>query len=87
MEITTRMQEKDCRLIEKLEKMGILGSIRQRVGAENESDESFDYRIVNMGEKRLVAEWVGFEIGDENWAYSIISKYETLKDFISKNTG
>ena len=87
MEITARMQEKDCILIEKLEKMGILGSIRQRVGAENESDESFDYRIVKIKKKRLVAEWVGFEIGDENWAYSIISKYETLKEFISKNTG
>jgi len=66
-------------IIETLEHWGILGDIRYRLGIE-ETDISMDEKISRMSPQKIVALWVGFELGDENWAHAIINKYEILKD-------
>lgn len=62
-----------------LEENGILGDIRQRLGAEDENDTSRDARIIHMGARMLTAIAFGWELGDDNWGYQIIDMFVTLK--------
>lgn len=64
--------------IKTLEEMGILGDIRERLGAKGENDTSRDTRITNMDIKESVAAWSAWHLGDESWANDIIGKYQTL---------
>lgn len=61
-----------------LEEMGLLGDIRERLGAEDENDTSFDTHITNMNMKEAVAKWSAWSLGDESWANNIIDNYQTL---------
>lgn len=56
-----------------------LGEIRQRLGAENEYDQSYDDRISRMSPKEIVAKWCGWVLGDEDWGNEIVTFYEDLK--------
>lgn len=56
-----------------------LGCIRQRLGAINGKDTSFDDRIAKMSPKKVVCAWCGWVLGDEDWGDEIIEFYESLK--------
>ena len=62
----------------KLRDLGILGDVRQRLGAAGEFDKSEDSRIEAMPPNQLVGLWSGWNLGDESWAEDIIKMYEEL---------
>lgn len=53
--------------VEKLKQIGILGDVRQRLGAENESDDSMDDKVNRLTNSQLVGAWSGWNLGDESW--------------------
>lgn len=57
---------------------GDLGDIRQRLGANDEDDDSFDAAINGMTAEDLCATKSGWELGDELWAESYIYLYRRL---------
>lgn len=59
--------------------LSILDAVRQRLGAEDENDTSFDEQIERLTPKELMAKWSGWHLGDEDWARMIINDYENLK--------
>lgn len=67
-----------------LKKMGILGDIRQRLGAKNEEDTSFDKTIEMMSTRDIVAAEYGWELGDNSWGYNIIDLYLRLTKALDK---
>ena len=59
--------------------IGILQDVRQRLGAKNEDDTSYDDIIAKMSAKEIMAKWCGWNLGDEGWANLIINIYENIK--------
>lgn len=57
----------------------ILVAVRKRLGAESDTDTSWDEQIKHMIPKELMARWSGWKLGDEYWARHIIEQYEFLK--------
>lgn len=72
MKVLTEQQKEKLQVIDSL---GILGSVRQRLGAEDENDESHDGQIVEMSASQIIAKHCGWELGDESWAKSFIQDY------------
>jgi len=64
--------------IDKLEQMGILGDIRERLGIE-ENETFMDDKINRMDAKKIAELWSGWNLGDESWAREIINIYEEIK--------
>ena len=62
-----------------LELSGDIGDIRERLGAENEDDESFDEQINAMSSKEICMAWSGWNLGDGSWAKEIINMYLELE--------
>jgi len=72
--------------IELLRELRILGDIRERLGANNEKDESRDATIESMDARELVATKYGWELGDNSWGYNIIDLYlEISKELDEEN--
>jgi len=65
--------------VEKLKQIGILESIRMRLGAANGDDESRDGRINGMTNHQLVKEWCGWELGDGTWWTTMKSYFDQLE--------
>lgn len=65
--------------IEKLDDLGILGDVRQRLGADDENDTQFDDRINGMPNKKLIALHCGWVLGDESWWNDFKYKFDELK--------
>lgn len=57
----------------------ILIAVRQRLGAESETDTSRDEAIKHMTPKELMARYAGWQLGDEYWGRHIVQQYEFLK--------
>lgn len=55
------------------------GDIRQRLGAKDEKDTTFDDLIFEMSPKEVVAIWTGWVLGSNGWGHEIIDFYESLK--------
>lgn len=53
--------------VEKLKKIGILGAVRQRMGADDENDDVYDEDINKLGNSELVEKYCGWELGDGSW--------------------
>jgi hypothetical protein len=70
--------------VEKLEEVGILGDVRQRLGANDESDSSKDHKINEMDNERLVKEWCGWHLGDGSWWTSMKSYFDQLEELTNK---
>lgn len=64
-----------------LEDLCILGDIRERLGAKDENDTSFDDKINKMDANRIAAEYSAWSIGDSAWWYSL----KNIFDELSKN--
>ncbi len=63
---------------EKLKNLGILGSVRQRLGAKDENDNSKDVEINCMENSSLVEAWCGWHLGDG----SIWTKMKNFYDIL-----
>ena len=66
--------------IEKLEQVGILGDVRQRLGADDKNDTSKDNRINAMDSSELVAKWSGWNLGDEGWWNTMKYYFDELEN-------
>jgi len=66
-------------MTERLEDIGILGEIRQRLGATNENDTSFDNDINKMTPDKLMYEWAGWKLGYGDWWTDMKKKYDRLR--------
>ena len=61
----------------------LLGAVRQRLGADDESDDSKDARIKRMSSIELVGAYSGWEIGGDSWGRKFVGIYLHLEE-ISK---
>lgn len=65
--------------VEKLIQLGIIGDVRQRLGAEDENDTSSDDRINKMDNSKLVEQWAGWHLGDGSWWATMKAYYDGLE--------
>lgn len=70
--------------VEKLNHIGILGSVRQRLGGENQDDETYDAKINKMSNSQCIAALSGWELGDEAWWKEYKSKFDMLEELGEK---
>jgi|GEM_PF-1881565 len=66
--------------VEKLEDIGILGEIRQRLGAEDKLDESKDEKINNLSNHQLISAWCAWKIGDKFWWEKMKQMFDRLEE-------
>jgi hypothetical protein len=65
---------------EKLNRIGRLGDVRQRLGADSPEDESQDVRIEKMTNTDMIAKSVGWSLGDDNWWIDSKSDFDRLEE-------
>lgn len=65
--------------VEKLDGLGILGDVRQRLGADKEDDTRYDDQINSMSPRELTKEYTAWILGSESWADTILDTYAALK--------
>ena len=66
--------------VEKLKALRMLGSVRKRLGANNEIDESFDDEINEMSSSELVEQWCGWHLGDGSWWIDMKRMFDELEN-------
>ena len=66
-------------MTERLKDLGILGDIRQRLGADNENDTSFDKDIDQMTADELMYAWAAWKLGYGDWWTDMKKKYDRLR--------
>jgi hypothetical protein len=66
--------------IEKLEIIGELGSVRQRLGAKDENDERKDALINTLSNHELVNKICGWELGDGSWWDDLKHSFDELEN-------
>jgi hypothetical protein len=66
--------------VEKLKKLGILGTVRQRQGADNASDETYDESINEMDNSELIKQWCAWHLGNGSWWTTMKYKFDRLED-------
>lgn len=49
--------------VDKLAELGVLGAVRQRLGADHDHDTSFDKEINAMSSHRVVYNYAAWELG------------------------
>ena len=65
-------------MTERLKDLGILGDIRQRLGAKDGNDTSCDKDIDQMTADELMYAWAGWEFGYGDWWTDMKNKYDRL---------
>ena len=65
--------------VEKLTELGIIGDVRQRLGADDENDTSKDNRINEMDSSSLVNAWAGWYLGDGSLWTTMKAYYDALE--------
>jgi len=65
--------------VEKLTQLGIIGDVRQRLGAYDENDTSSDSRINQMENSQLIKQWAGWHLGDGSWWTTMKAYYDGLE--------
>lgn len=65
--------------VEKLTQLGIIGDVRQRLGADNENDEQMDMHINTYNHDQLVKAWAGWYLGDGSWWTTMKAYYDGLE--------
>lgn len=58
-----------------LEEIGKLEDFRYYLGADEDGDTKYDQKINSLSPLGLTRVLCGFELGDQNWADTIISFY------------
>ena len=70
--------------VEKLTQLGIIGDIRQHLGADDENDTSFDNMINKMNNSALVEAWTGWNLGGGYWCWSVMKAHYDRLEELSK---
>lgn len=65
--------------VEKLTQLGIIGYVRQSLGADDENDTCSDSRINQMDNTQLVKQWAGWHLGDGSWFTTMKAYYDELE--------
>lgn len=58
-----------------------LGAIRQRLGADNENDTSYDDKIEKLTNSELMEKYIGWHLGDSWWWQNPKSIFDRLEAF------
>ena len=66
--------------VDKLKQIGIIGVVRQRLGAANQNDESFDESINQIDNDRIVREWAIWYLGTDGWWVRMKAVYDKLEN-------
>ena len=66
--------------VEKLKKVGMLASVRQRLGARSAADNSYDEQINNTSNSDLVALYSAWYLGTGDWWYDLKWKFDQLNE-------
>jgi len=69
--------------IEKLKKLGILGQVRQRQGANDENDGTYDEDINEMDNSKLIEQYCGWYLGDGGWWTDMKYNFDKLVEMDS----
>lgn len=66
-------------MTDRLRDLGILGDIRQRLGAKDEHDSSFDDEIDFMTAYEIMSEWSAWKFGSDELWKDMYRKYNRLR--------
>ena len=66
--------------VQKLKQIGILGSVRQRLGADDKNDEKYDDDINEMSNHNLIRAYTGWRLGDGSWWDSLKGMFDDLEE-------
>lgn len=64
--------------VEKLNKIGILGIIRMRLGAENPKEELYNDQINGMDRETILSEYSAWYLGSRSWWVEMKDIYDKL---------
>jgi hypothetical protein len=70
--------------LSKLKRLGILGDVRQALGADSEHDESKDKKIISSSNEDIIGLYSQWHLGDKYWGKDFISKFKALEKEDSK---
>ena len=70
---------------EKLKELGILGDLRQRMGADNPEDESKDIIVNKMINNEIVKEWACWHLGNGTWWTTMKHYFDALERMDKKS--
>ena len=73
--MTTNVSE----MTDRLKDLGIIGDIRQRLGAKDEQDSSFDKQIDSMTADEIMSEWSAWKLGSSEWWKDMNRMYNRLR--------
>jgi hypothetical protein len=66
--------------IKKLRRIGILGDVRQRLGAIDEKDDTLDDEINGLDNSKLIELHCGWKLGDGSWWTDFKQMFDTLEE-------
>lgn len=66
--------------VEKLEKLGILGTLRMRLGASSEDDGSFNSEINSMSNNEIVRQYCAWYLGVGDWWDDMKKIFDQLEE-------
>ena len=66
--------------LRKINSLGILGDVRQRLGADDENDETFDEEIISMSNTDIIGAYCGWQLGDKSWWHHMKNLFDKLEE-------
>ena len=66
--------------VEMLGDLGWLGEVRQRMDADDETDDSQDHLINKLSSKGCCMKVAGWQLGDESWGSMFVDLYKDLEE-------
>lgn len=67
--------------VEKLQRIGRLEAVRQRLGADDGTDECCDEQINKMSNSECIAKAMAWHLGDESWWLDFKAEFDQLEEF------
>jgi hypothetical protein len=71
--------------IEKLDELGILGNVRESLGADDAQDTSRDDTINHLTNRDLIAQWSQWHLGSKTWWITMKSMFDELEEMDKTN--
>ena len=65
--------------LSKLKQLGILGDVRQALGANDEHDCSKDSKIISSTNEDIIGYYSQWNLGNKYWGKDFISKFKALE--------
>lgn len=66
--------------VEKLKQIGILGDIRQRLGADSAKDDTYDEEINLLDSHEILKQYSAWILGDKHWWSELKSVFDRLEN-------